>query len=87
MNAPYSIGAAAIFSGKLPESVGTPTRQQNRGDLPQLFVGHGQNDQRIALALDEQAAALAQQRGYALSFHRYADLGHGINPQELTDFR
>ncbi|WP_241571937.1 alpha/beta hydrolase [Rosenbergiella nectarea] len=87
LNAPESIGAAAIFSGRLPESVGTSPTQQNRPNLPKLFVGHGQRDQRIALALDEQAVALAQHRGYSLSFHRYADLGHGINEQELTDFK
>lgn len=87
LNVPHSIGAAAIFSGRLPESVGGRTSQQNRRSLPKLFVGHGQNDQRIALALDEQAVVLAQQRGYPLSFHRYADLGHGINPQELADFK
>ena len=89
LNAPHSIGAAAIFSGRLPESVGVAPApvKQNRLGLPQLFVGHGQRDQRIALALDEQAAAIAQQRGYALSFHRYANLGHGINEQELTDFK
>jgi len=86
-NAPQSIGAAAIFSGRLSESVGNIPSQQAGRSLPQLFVGHGEQDQRIALALDEQAAALAKKRGYSLSFHRYADLGHGINSRELNDFK
>ena len=87
LNAPQSVGAVAIFSGRLPESAGATPAIQSKARLPQLFVGHGQRDPRIAFALGEQAVALAQQRGYPLSFHRYASLGHGINDQELADFK
>lgn len=87
LNSPETIGAAAIFSGRLPESQGITATRQGKVTLPELFIGHGQRDQRIALALDEQAASIAQQRGYSLTFHRYADLGHGINEQELNDFK
>ncbi|WP_241606889.1 alpha/beta hydrolase [Rosenbergiella australiborealis] len=81
---PTSVGAIAIFSGHLPPSL---PHTAPLGLLPSVFVGHGRADERIPLALDEQAVASAQRWGYSVAFHRYAQQGHTISSPELEDFK
>lgn len=86
LQSPTVVGGAAIFSGRLPANLPAQPLPVSATTLPNMFVGHGQVDNRIAMPREEQAVAVAKQRGYRVSFHRYATLGHGISSQELKDF-
>ena len=86
LQSPTVVGGAAIFSGRLPVKLPAQPTSAAGTTLPNVFVGHGQADNRIAIQREEQAVSVAKQRGYRISFHRYVALGHGISSQELKDF-
>lgn len=80
---PQAIGAVAIFSGQLPPVINV----QQVTPLPRIFVGHGNNDHRIAVHKAEQAVRYARLQGYLVSSHFYPHMQHEITNNELNDFK
>jgi len=67
----------------LAESLAQEKTTQN-AEVP-IFYGHGDSDQVVPPQLAYLSRSRLEQQGYALEWHEYMGMQHGVSPQEIRD--
>jgi phospholipase/carboxylesterase len=80
---PGTVTAAWNFSGFLADSPIVTTTAMGPGATP-VFWGHGTRDPNIPHSLAEKGRAILTRCGAPLTIGDY-DIGHWIDPAEITD--
>lgn len=84
---PQLFHGVAVFSGRLPTGFDPSAVPLAAAKQLQVFVGHGEADQRIALTSARQAVKQLTAFTPSVTFKTYPGMGHTISLDEIRDFR
>jgi len=84
---PQLFHGAAVFSGRLPAGFDPSSVPLAAAKQLQVFVGHGEADQRIPLKSAQQAVKRLTSLTPSVTFKTYPGMGHTISLDEIRDFR
>lgn len=78
------LAGIAGLSGYLPLARHTASERSDANALTPIFLGHGQQDEVVAIERGRASRDLLQQQGYAVEWHEYA-MGHSVSLDEIAD--
>lgn len=78
------LAGIAGLSGYLPLAQHTAAERSDANALTPIFMGHGQQDEVVAIERGRASRDLLRQQGYQVEWHEYA-MGHSVSLEEIAD--
>lgn len=78
------LAGIAGLSGYLPLAQHTAAERSDANALAPIFMGHGVQDEVVAIERGRASRDLLQQQGYHVEWHEYA-MGHSVSLEEIAD--
>ncbi|MHB1122354.1 MAG: alpha/beta hydrolase [Ramlibacter sp.] len=78
------LAGIAGLSGYLPLAQHTAAERSDANALTPIFMGHGRQDEVVAIERGRASRHLLQQQGYQVEWHEYA-MGHSVSLEEIVD--
>lgn len=78
------LAGIAGLSGYLPLAQHTAAERSDANALTPVFMGHGVQDEVVAIERGRASRDLLQQQGYHVEWHEYA-MGHSVSVEEIAD--
>lgn len=78
------LAGVAGLSGYLPLAQHTAAERSDANALTPIFMGHGQQDEVVAIERGRASRDLLRQQGYQVEWHEYA-MGHSVSLEEIAD--
>lgn len=78
------LAGVAGLSGYLPLAQHTAAERSDANALTPIFMGHGRQDEVVAIERGRASRDLLQQQGYHVQWHEYA-MGHSVSLEEIAD--
>lgn len=78
------LAGIAGLSGYLPLAQHTAAERSDASALTPIFMGHGVQDEVVAIERGRASRDLLAQQGYAVEWHEYA-MGHSVSLDEIAD--
>lgn len=82
-----ALGGIMALSGYLPLSDRLANERSDANAAIPLFMAHGAVDPVLPLALAEKSLMELKSLGYAVEWHCYPGLAHGVGPEEFADLK
>jgi phospholipase/carboxylesterase len=78
------LAGIAGLSGYLPLAQHTAAERSDANALTPVFLGHGRQDEVVAIERGRASRDLLQEQGYQVDWHEYA-MGHSVSLEEIGD--
>ncbi len=78
------LAGIAGLPGCLPLARHTAAERSDANALTPIFMGHGRQDEVVAIERGRASRDLLQQQGYHVQWHEYA-MGHSVSLEEIAD--
>lgn len=78
------LAGIAGLSGYLPLAQHTAGERSDANALTPVFMGHGRQDEVVAIERGRASRDVLQQQGYAVEWHEYP-MGHTVSLDEIAD--
>ncbi len=82
---PSAVRGIAALSGRLLPVLRAQLKADKTLGSLAIFIGHGNDDQRLPFSDGSDAQSLLRKLGLAPQFHAYPGLGHSISEGEISD--